>query len=476
MFETRHWINGAYVEAKGAGKTFEVVNPANREVIAVFEEAGQEEVEAAVKAGEAAQPAWAELSGYQRAESVRRFAALLRREKEKLALIEAKCMGKPAKVGEGEIESTAEMLDHFASLGCFVHGESSTLNPGFLNLTVREPFGVVAGIIPWNGPVANFCWKVGPAIVAGNAILLKSSEKAPLTSLLLGPLLKEAGVPDGIVNILSGGGLTGQLLSEHMRIRKIGFTGSTRTGRLVQQAATASNLKNVTLELGGKSPLIIFDDADLEKAVPAALWSIQYNSGQICVASTRLYVHAKIFDSFVNALKDAYSKVVPGDPTLAETTHGPQADEIQYNSVLRHIKTGKDEGATVVLGGEAGDPKGYFIHPTIFTNVKDTDTINVEEVFGPVLVIHKFANDEDAVRRANDTEYGLFASLFTQDVTRAVNVARKLQAGGVGVNCTSPAIFADMPFGGYKSSGIGRELGKNVLENWLEVKSVYMKV
>ncbi|KAL8283895.1 hypothetical protein RQP46_005327 [Phenoliferia psychrophenolica] len=474
--ETRLWINGAYVPSI-SGTTFPVENPSTQTKAADVFEALEADVEAAVVAAEAAQPAWEEVAAYERAMILQRAAQLLRDNAEELAGLDAICMGMPVSRGVLGIANAAKSLDHFAGLAMFTHGESSLNTPGFLNLTVRQPFGVVAGIVPWNVPIGMLCWKVGPAIVSGNAIILKTSEKSPLSGLRIGALFKEAGVPDGIVNIISGAGTTGKLLSEHMRIRKIAFTGSAHSGKLVQQAAAASNLKNVTLELGGKSPLLIFEDAIVADAVAAATLSISYNSGQICMASTRIYVHESLHDEFVKAFQAAYTgQSIMGDPLDRKTTQGPMADAIQQKTVLEYIELGKKEG-TVLVGGKApSGVKGYFVEPTIFTGVADSSRINKEEVFGPVVIVHTFKTEAEAVQRANDTQYGLYASLFTRDVSRAIRVGKKLEAGAVGINCTSPTIAPDMPFGGYKASGLGRELGSQALGNWLEVKSLFIKI
>jgi acyl-CoA reductase-like NAD-dependent aldehyde dehydrogenase len=377
-----------------------------------------------------------------------------------------------------------------------MQGATSLNTPGYINMTFRQPYGVVAAIIPWNVPLLFFANKVAPALTVGNTVVLKSSEKAPLTvsanyygasivtgtnfckSARVAALIKEAGFPPGVINVITGfGNVSGSVLSHHMDVRALSFTGSTRTGRYIQEASAKSNLKRVFLELGGKSPAIVFDDADLEVAVGQTQYSIQSNSGQTCFANSRVYVQDTVAEKFIEQFKTKFwSSAIMGDPTHTGTTHGPQADKIQYDNVRHYIEIGKKEG-TLVLGGEdVSKETGYFITPTVFTDAPEEAKIMKEEIFGPVVVINIFQTEEEVLAKANNTEYGLYASVYTKNIDRALRFAKGLEAGTVGVNCTSPTTGRDMPFGGFKGSGVGREgMPCYSMDNFLETKSVIIK-
>ena len=320
-------------------------------------------------------------------------------------------------------------------------------------------------------------FKLAPAIITGNTIVIKSSEKAPLTPLIVAKCCQEIGLPKGVFNLINGYGRpAGEALAKHMDVRKISFTGSAPTGRAIKKAAAESNLKNVTLELGGKSPLVIFPDADLSKAVPAAGISILMNSGQACIASSRVYVHEDIADQFTEAMKGFMSKIgSSGDPLESQAMRGPQVDKVQYDRVMDFLTYAKDQKLEIPLGGgrENGDT-GFYIAPTIIKNAPEDSRVMKEEIFGPVVCINTFTNEEDVLKRANDTEYGLYASVFTKDISRALRIAKRLEAGSIGVNCTSPTMAWDMPFGGWKTSGDGRELSKYATDYWTELKSVFV--
>lgn len=370
----------------------------------------------------------------------------------------------------------AGALEDYAGLINYNRGETSVTQDGYLNLVLHQPFGVVGAIIPWNVPIVMFASKVGAALATGNTVVLKSSEKAPLTSIKLASLIKEANFPPGVVNVLGGFGIpAGKAIAEHMDIRKISFTGSGRTGRLIQEMSAKSNLKNVTLELGGKTPAIIFDDADLSVAVPATQFSIQWNSGQICMANSRIYVHEKIADQFKEEFKKVFTAAKIGDPLSKETNHGPQADKIQFNNVTRFIESGK-KSAKLLVGGERAGDKGYFVQPTIFADAPENAEIVKEEIFGPVVVINTFTDEDDVIAKANDSEFGLYATVFTRDINRAIRVVKALESGTVSVNCASPSGAAGFPFGGYKGSGVGREGGLYSLKTFSETKTVIIKV
>ncbi|KAK4051570.1 hypothetical protein OIV83_002710 [Microbotryomycetes sp. JL201] len=479
--ETRLWINGDFVEPADA-QTFVLRSPATDEDVAHVHVAGPKDVNRAVACAKAAQPAWAELPAAVRASKLLKLADLIERDAEKITRLDAIAMGRPVGTQGIDIAVSAARLRYEAGLAQTLVGESSLLSPGQLNLVLRQPLGVTAGILPFNVPIIMMVGKMGPAIAAGNAIIIKSSEKAPLAVLHIVSLTKEAGIPDGIVSCLSGLGQTGALLASHMEIRKISFTGSTRTGRLIAKAAAESNLKDVALELGGKSPAIVFDDADLDTAIPACDFSIRWNSGQICMANSRIYVHKNIAEEFKKRFIASFGSYKHGDPLDPETGMGPQADAIQGKIVQSYIDIGKQDGK-LLLGGERVGDKGNFFTPTVFSNVPEDSRINKEEVFGPVVVIHEFEDERDVIRRANDTEYGLYAAVFTKDIDRAIRVAKKLEAssllyslaGTVGVNATSPSTANELTFGGFKSSGMGREQGIESLKRWTEEKSVVIK-
>jgi aldehyde dehydrogenase (NAD+) len=326
--------------------------------------------------------------------------------------------------------------------------------------------------------MAMLAMKVSPALITGNTLVLKSSEKAPLTSLLFAKLAAEVGLPKGVLNILSGFGRPcGEAIAKHMDIRKLSFTGSAIAGRAVKKAAAESNLKNVTLELGGKSPLLIFDDADLAKAVPAAAYSILANTGQACIASSRVYVHEKIATEFIEAMKSTMKAMgVSADPLAAGTAMGPVVDKIQFDRVLGFLDGAKKEGLDIPLGGGREGETGYYVQPTIIANAPEDSRVMKEEIFGPVVCINTFTDETEVLARANDTEYGLYSSVFTRDISRALRIAKKLEAGTVGVNCTSPMMAFDMPFGGFKGSGDGRELSRYAMDYWTELKSVLISL
>jgi aldehyde dehydrogenase (NAD+) len=411
-----------------------------------------------------------------RAKCFKKLAALLRENSDELAHLEAISMGRPVK-DYFDAYAAASEFEHYAEAWANIQGQASLNTPGFLTMTLRQPFGVVANIIPWNMPVLFLSHKCAPSLITGNTVVLKSSEKAPLTSAKVAELVGEAGFPPGVFNIISGHGMSGAMLSSHMDVRALSFTGSCRTGRLIQEAAAKTNLKKVVLELGGKSPSLIFEDANLEKAVKDTSHSLQSNSGQVCMANSRIYVQKSIAPKFIEAFKAQFAQVTHGDPTKAETTMGPQADEVQYKSVTSYLAEGK-KSATLALGGtgKLDTMNGYFIEPTVFVDVPEDARIQKEEIFGPVANINTFGTEGEAIRKANDTEFGLYASVYTKDIDRAIRVAKALESGYVAVNCTSPLTARDLPFGGYKASGQGREGYLHSMDNFLETKSVIISI
>ncbi|KAE8406520.1 Aldehyde/histidinol dehydrogenase [Aspergillus pseudonomiae] len=456
--ETRLFINGEFRPASDGG-TFPLKSPATLETVALVSEASVEDTNDAVAAAQAAFPAWSSLSPHDRGAYMLKLADLILESEKELAYLEAISMGRP--ISEyWDAKAAAEKLQYFASCGWHGQGQTSLNTPGFINMTLRQPYGVVAAIIPWNVPVNFFINKVAPAIAAGNTVVIKSSEKAPLTSAKVAHLIHRAGFPPGVINVLS----------------VITFTGSGRTGRLIQKAAANSNLKNVIFELGGKSPTVIFPDADLEKAAKESAYSIQMNSGQVCMANSRIYVHTSIADQFIPLFKANFQSVSMGDPTKPCVNHGPQADETQFNIVKRYIELGKKDGELILGGGDVPDQKGYFIPPTIFANTPESSQIMKEEIFGPVVNINVFETEAEVIKMVNSSDFGLYAAVYTRDVNRAMRFATSMEAGTVGINCTSPTGAFDMPFGGYKASGIGREGIHHSLDNYLETKTVHLRV
>ncbi|SPQ23492.1 50c7a862-ce59-48e8-b46c-a0b45184768d [Thermothielavioides terrestris] len=469
----RMLINGELVEASD-GKTFPVYNPATQELSA---EGDADDTNAAVAAAKAAFPAWSAMGGAKRAVYMKKLAALLRENKDELARLDAIAMGMPVSTHHYAM-TAATHFDHYSEAWGTIQGQASVNTPGFVTMTLRQPYGVVAVIIPWNVPCHFLATKSAPALIAGNTVVLKSSEKAPLAVARIAELVKEAGFPPGVFNIISGHGIpSGQILSRHMDVRALSFTGSCRTGKLIQEEAARTNLKKVILELGGKSPAIVFEDADLDKAAAQTQFSIQSNSGQVCMANSRVYVQKSIAPQFIEAFKTKFAAARAGDPLDRNTNHGPQADAVQYRNVLSYIEDGKKHG-TLALGGHGKleSTNGFFIEPTVFLNTPETARITKEEVFGPVVVINTFETEAEAIAKANDTEFGLYAAVFTRDVSRAMRVAKALESGYVAINCTSPQTAHDLPFGGYKSSGQGREGILYSMSNFLETKSIIIKV
>ncbi|OAA56374.1 Aldehyde dehydrogenase domain protein [Cordyceps fumosorosea ARSEF 2679] len=503
IIETRLFINGEF-RASSDGATFDLPSAASGELLAqgsssfleqthlhlksrqperlpdppstTVYEATAQDVDDAVTAAKAAYPAWAALSPHDRGRHLAKLADLIQESHAELARLEAESMGRPVSSYFDAVVGSKYF--RYFSEAAYPQGSSSLNTPGFVNVTLKQPVGVVAVIIPWNVPLVLLAKKLAPALAAGNAVVLKSSEKAPLTSLYVADLISKAGFPPGVVNVLSGHGPNvGAPLASHMDVRAISFTGSNRTGRLIAKMAAESNLKNVILELGGKSPAIIFGDADIDAAVRDTRFSIHLLSGQTCIANSRIYVHRGVAQAFLDKFRVAFAASRMGDPTLPETTHGPQADAIQHATVLRYIEMGKEAGGTLVTAdADAADAPGFFVNPTIFVDVPEDARMMKEEIFGPVVAINTFDTEEEAVVKANDSEYGLYAAVYTKDLDRAMRVAARLEAGTVGVNCTSPTKGDDVPFGGYKGSGLQRESYIHSMETFMETKSVLIKV
>ena len=470
-------IGGKWVPAK-SGKTFETINPATEEVLANVAQADQADVDEAVKAARRAfeESKWAAMRPADRARYLFKIAELIDANAAELAQLETLDNGKAISESRNiDIPMAAETFRYYAGWVTKIYGETNPSAPDMLSYTLREPVGVCGQIIPWNFPLLMASWKLAPALACGNVSILKPAEQTPLTALRLGELIMEAGVPDGVVNILPGFGPgAGSAIAAHMGIDKVAFTGSTEVGREIMKAATG-NLKRVSLELGGKSPNIIFPDADLKAAAFGALTGVFLNQGQVCCAGTRVFVQEQMYEQFTDQLSQLAQNMKMGDPLDAATRVGPLVSKEQFDRVNGYLEVGKKEGAKLRAGGDSGQSKGYFVKPTVFVDVNNSMRIAREEIFGPVAAAIPFKDETDAVFQGNDTSYGLAAAVWTKDVSRAHKVARKLKAGTVWVNCYG-MLDPISPFGGYKQSGFGRELGKYAIELYTEIKSVFVKL
>ncbi|KAA1083509.1 aldehyde dehydrogenase (NAD(P)(+)) ald5, variant 2 [Puccinia graminis f. sp. tritici] len=475
--ETGLFINNEFVESASKG-TFETINPTNGKVIGSVSEAKSNDVDVAVKAAsEAFDKVWGlKTPGASRGKMLMHLADKIEANLDTFAAIEAMDNGKAFTIAKGfEIPAAAECMRYYGGWADKNTGQTIEVNESKMAFTMHEPIGVVGQIIPWNFPLLMLSWKVAPALATGNTVVLKPSEQTPLTALYLCQFIKEI-FPPGVVNILPGFGPgAGQPMVDHPLIEKIAFTGSTAVGKQILARSGQNNLKKVTLELGGKSPNIIFDDADFDQAVKWAEFGLFFNQGQICSAGSRVFVQEGIYDKFVAALKESLKNLKVGDPFDASTFQGPQISQLQYDRIMGYIKSGKDEGATCLLGGDRHGQEGFFIQPTIFTDVKAGMKICKEEIFGPVVVVMKFKDEEDAIRQANDTVYGLVSAIHSTDITKALRVSKRIKAGTVWINCYN-RIASQVPFGGYKESGLGRECGSYALSNYTAVKSVFINM
>jgi phenylacetaldehyde dehydrogenase len=472
-------INGKWVEA-ASGKTFATFNPATGEVLARVAEGDREDIDRAVKAARAAFETgrWSQLTPSERGRAIWKLADLLEENLEEFAELESLDNGKPLKIARvADVPLAVDLLRYMAGWATKIEGNSIPISvpyaPGakFLAYTLREPVGVVGQIIPWNFPLLMAAWKLGPALATGNTVVLKPAEQTPLTALRLGELIQEAGIPDGVVNIVPGYGETaGAALAAHPGVDKIAFTGSTEVGKLILQAA-AGNLKKVSLELGGKSPNVVFADVDLDAAIAGASSAIFFNHGQCCCAGSRLYVENKIFDKVVEGVAEHARKINVGSGLDPDTDMGPLVSVEQLNRVCGYLESGLSEGAKAVAGGGRHGDKGYFVKPTVLVNTNEKMKVVQEEIFGPVVTAIPFSDPAELVTQANDSVYGLAAGVWTRDISKAHRLASQLRAGTVWINCYN--IFdAALPFGGYKQSGWGREMGHEVLEQYTEVKAV----
>ncbi|TQD33854.1 betaine-aldehyde dehydrogenase [Rhodobacter capsulatus] len=466
-----HFVNGDWVEDK-AGAEIEVIFPGTGEVIAVLHEATPAVIEAALSGAVAAQRAWAALKPVERARILRRAADLIRDRGAELAFLETLDTGKPLQETlVADWPSGADSLEYFAGLAPTLTGETIPLGGDFA-YTIREPLGVCVGIGAWNYPSQIACWKAAPALSTGNAMVFKPSEITPLGALQLAEIFIQAGMPAGVFNVVQGLGAVGGVLSTDSRVAKVSLTGSVTTGARVYAAAGAG-MKHVTMELGGKSPLIVFEDADLESAIGAAMLGNFYSSGQVCSNGTRVFVHRSIKERFLTRLAERTAAIKAGDPLDAATQFGPLVSAAQHAKVLGYIATAKAEGARLVCGGQAGNEGPLFVQPTVFADVTDTMTLAREEVFGPVMAVLDFETEDEVIARANGTEFGLAAGVFTADLARGHRVIAQLQAGTCWINAYN-LTPVEMPFGAVKASGVGRENSKAAIEHYTQVKAVYV--
>ena len=474
------YIGGRFVEA-ASGNTFQAINPANGEVLANVQSASKADVDLAITSAQQGQKIWAAMTAMQRSRILRKAVEILREKNDALAELESLDTGKPlTETRYVDIVTGADVLEYYAGLVPALEGQQIPLRESSFVYTRREPLGVVAGIGAWNYPIQIALWKSAPAMAAGNAMIFKPSEVTPLTALKLAEIYTEAGLPDGVFNVLNGSGHeVGVWLTEHAGIEKISFTGGTVTGKKVMASASSSTLKDVTMELGGKSPLIIFPDANMDRAADVAMMANFYSTGQVCTNGTRVFVHRSNQQVFQQKILERVQRIRVGDPFDENTNFGPLVSIAHMNNVLRYIESGIREGARLLTGGkrltEGAFANGAYIQPTVFTDCTDEMTIVREEIFGPVMSILTYDDEDEVIRRANDTRYGLAAGVLTENLSRAHRVIHQLQAGICWINTwgESPA---EMPVGGYKQSGIGRENGLMTLQNYTRVKSVQVEL
>jgi aldehyde dehydrogenase (NAD+) len=474
-------IGGEWRDAANR-KTFETGNPATGEVLTTVADASAGDVDAAVQAARKAfddmSGSWRKMSASERGRVLWKISELVEKHIDELAELETLDNGKPIFESRYvDMPMVADVFRYYAGWATKIHGETVHINESAFTYTLREPVGVVGAIVAWNFPLLLASWKLGPALACGNTVVLKPAEQTPLTALRFGELCLEAGLPAGVLNIVTGGPETGKALVQHPQVDKVAFTGSTMVGKEIMRSA-AGTLKRVTLELGGKSPNIVFADSDLDNAVKGAINGIFYGKGEVCCAGSRLFVEKKVEDEFLTKLVERTKKLRPGDPLDPKTRLGAIVSEQQMKTVLGYIEAGKSEGAQVMIGGnrvEIGNGKGYFVEPTIFGGVRNDMKIAQEEIFGPVLATLPFDDAEQVAELANRNAYGLAAAIWTRDIKKAHALSRRLKAGTVWIN-TYGLMDAALPFGGFKQSGFGRELGMHAIEHYTELKSVWLSL
>ncbi|KAJ6793574.1 aldehyde dehydrogenase family 2 member B7, mitochondrial-like [Iris pallida] len=471
---TQLLIDGKFVDS-ASGKTFPTLDPRTGEVITHVAEGDAEDINRAVDAARKAfdEGRWPRMTAYERSCILYQAADLIEKHSDEIAMLESLDSGKPyEQYALVEISMVVRVIRYYAGWADKIHGLVVPADGPHHVQVLHEPIGVAGLIVPWNFPLLIFAWKVGPALACGNTVVLKTAELTPLSALYVAKLFHEAGLPDGVLNVISGFGPTaGAALASHMEVDKLAFTGSTVTGKVVLELATKSNLKPVTLELGGKSPMIILDDADVDQAVELAHSAVFFNQGQCCCSGSRTFVHERVYDEFVEKAKARALKRVVGDPFRKGVEQGPQIDEEQFKKILHYIKSGVDSGASLVAGGDRLGSKGFYIQPTVFSDVKDDMVIAKEEIFGPVQSILKFNDLDEVIRRSNASRYGLAAGVFTSNLDKANTLMRALKVGTVWINCFD-VFDAAIPFGGFKMSGQGREKGMDGLKAYLQVKAV----
>ncbi|XP_013788834.1 retinal dehydrogenase 1-like isoform X2 [Limulus polyphemus] len=473
---TKIFINNEWHDSV-SGKVFPTINPSTGDKITDVQEGDKADVDKAVKAAKEAfklGSTWRTMDASERGKLLNKFADLLERDKDYIASLETIDCGKTFRNARGDVEFGIKTIQYFAGWTDKIHGKTIPVDGNLFSFTRIEPVGVCGLIVPWNFPLMMVTNKLGPSLAAGNTVVVKPAEQTPLTALYAGSLIKEAGFPPGVVNIVPGYGTTaGAAISEHPDIDKISFTGSTEVGKLIQQAAGRSNTKRVTLEMGGKSPLVVFADADLDKAVEMAHIGCFYNQGECCCAGSRTYIQEEIYDEFVRKSRERAMKKIVGDPFDEKTEQGPQVDHDQFTKILNLIECGKMEGAKIECGGGRLGKKGFFVQPTVFSSVTDNMKIAKEEIFGPVQQLMKFKTLDEVIERSNNTHYGLAAGIFTNNIETALLYTQGVRAGTIWVNCYL-ASGPQVPFGGFKMSGQGREMGEDAIHEYTEIKTVTM--